>query len=319
MKLAQFIETRQPRWDELEGLIARAGARAERLSPAEIRRLAAAYRSTAADLAIARRLFAGDSVVNRLEETVVRGRGVVYERLTRRRSVGEFLADTYWQAIYARSRPVGLAALLLFVPALVAFGWAVSAPATVAELVPPDFLWVRSATTTDQGYSVTGLIGFSTFVMVNNIRVTLAAFALGLTWGLGTAWIILQNGLILGAVAGLAAAAGNIGVFLAAVMAHGVLELSCMVVGAGAGLSIGRATLRPGRSTRRQAFAREALTAAKIAIGTIPWLVLAGLLEGFASRTGAGPVFATIVGLVVGALFWGLVVWRGRPAQLAST
>lgn len=319
MKLARFEESREARWAELEELVRRAGSRADRLSPGEVRRLAGLYRSAAADLAIARREFPGERVVGRLEEIVIKARGLIYERVTRRGSVGAFIADAYWQLVATRIRVVGLAAVLLVVPGVVAFAWATSDPELVAGLVPPEFLWVQSAATTDQGYDIPGLIGFSTFVMANNIRVTLIAFALGLTWGLGTAWVTLQNGWMLGAVAGLAVAAGNVDVLLAAVMAHGVLELSCIVVGAGAGLSVGRATLRPGKLTRREAFGREALTAAKIAVGTLPWLVVAGLLEGFASRTGRGPVFGTIVGLAVGGTFWGLVWWRGRGPRARST
>ncbi len=57
-------------------------------------------------------------------------------------------------------------------------------------------------------------------------------------------------------------------------------------------------------------------------LGTAPWLVVAGIIEGFVSRGGlaAGPVVA--VGLAVGCLYWGLVIWRGGPArgdELAET
>jgi uncharacterized membrane protein SpoIIM required for sporulation len=107
-------------------------------------------------------------------------------------------------------------------------------------------------------------------------------------------------------------------VFVAAVAAHGILELSCIVVGAAAGLSVGRAILRPGTRTRRAALAQEATTAAQLALGTAPWLILAGLLEGFASRTGRGPVFAVAVGVAVGSAYWALALWRGRPGITAD-
>lgn len=75
--------------------------------------------------------------------------------------------------------------------------------------------------------------------MVDNIRVTLAACAFGLSFGLGTAYLLLFNGLILGGVSGLAIEAGNGELLLAALAAHGVLELTCIVVGGAGGLSLG--------------------------------------------------------------------------------
>jgi uncharacterized membrane protein SpoIIM required for sporulation len=195
-------------------------------------------------------------------------------------------------------------------PAAIGAVWGITDPEGVKSIVPPGFLWVTEEQSTDQGYGVLGLAGFSTFVMVNNIRVTLFAFALGITLGLGTAFLILTNGLILGAVAGLAIGAGNGDVLLAALAAHGPLELSCIVVGSAAGLSLGRAMLRPGKKTRRNALTTEAAQAFRIAGGTAPWLVVAGLVEGYVSRTGLGPVPTSIVGVVLLTVFWGLLVAR---------
>ncbi len=134
---------------------------------------------------------------------------------------------------------------------------------------------------------------------------------------IGSGFVVVNNGLILGAVTGLAIANDNWRVFLAAVMAHGVLELSCIVIGGAAGLSLGRAILRPGRLTRRESMAREARASVQMALGTAGWLVLAGFVEGFGSRTGLGWAVTTIMGSMLGLLFWGLVWWRGRidPAE----
>lgn len=319
MKLNRFIDDRQGRWGQLETLIAAAGKRPEKLPVADIRNLASGYRSVAADLAIARRNFPGDPLVARLERMTLAARALVYERESRRQSLAAFLADGYWQLLWERRRALSLAALLLLVPGVAGALWGLADPEAAVALVPDGFLWVTEEQSTDQGLGVVGLAGFSTFVMVNNIRVTLAAFALGITFGLGTAYLVATNGLILGVVTGLALAAGNGEVMLAAIAAHGVLELSCIVIAGAAGLSLGRAMLQPGKKTRRGALTAEAAQAFRIAGGTAPWLVLAGLIEGYVSRTGLGPVPTTIVGLTIGAVFWGLVWWRGRPIGVKPT
>jgi uncharacterized membrane protein SpoIIM required for sporulation len=318
MNLPEFLERRQGLWDELADLVGRAGNRPERLGPDGVLRLATLYRSAVADLAYVRRRHPGDPVVDRLERLVVAARGLVYERPARRPDVVAFFVDDYWRLVRARMAAMGLAAVLLVAPAVIGGLWAAAEPETVAGALPPGFLWVTEAETTDQGYSVVGLTGFSTYVFANNARVALLAFALGITYGIGTGFILVQNGLILGGVTGLAADAGNLDVLVAAVVAHGVLELSCIVVAGGAGLSLARAVLRPGERTRRRSLADEAVPAFQIAGGTAAWLVLAGIVEGFVSRVGLGPAPTTLVGLALGGLFWGFVMWRGRPEAVRA-
>ncbi|MDX1449378.1 MAG: stage II sporulation protein M, partial [Acidimicrobiia bacterium] len=126
-------------------------------------------------------------------------------------------------------------------------------------------------------------------------------------------------GVILGAVTGLAISAGNSEVFVAAVIAHGILELSCIVVGGAAGLSLGRSILRPGPFTRREALGKEAVVAVQLALGTALWLVLAGFVEGFASRTGLSWVPTTIIGVALGGGFWARVVLRGRGSDTSES
>jgi hypothetical protein len=53
-----------------------------------------------------------------------------------------------------------------------------------------------------------------------------------------------------------------------------------------------------------------------IVLGTAPWLVLAGLVEGFFTPGGYGLGAALGVGLGLGALYWALLLWRGRPPHV---
>ncbi len=321
MNLNRFQAERQDRWRRLDDLVRRAGNRPERLGADTVRAMAGLYRAAAADLAYARSRFPGEPIVDRLEDIVGRARLVIYERHSPRTSIVEFATATYWRLVWERRWFVGLSAALLVVPGLFGYTFGFTDPDAAATYLPEGFLWVREAETTDQGYGAVGLAGFSLFVMTNNIFVTLLTFVTGLLAGIGTTWILLQNGFILGAVAGLAIEADNGGLLVAAVAGHGVLELSCIVVGGGAGLSLGRAILRPGRLTRVDSTRREALRALQIFLGTAAWLVVAGFMEGFLSRTGVGPWPVAIVGLVTGVVFWGLVAWRGaqkRAVDLAA-
>jgi hypothetical protein len=67
------------------------------------------------------------------------------------------------------------------------------------------------------------------------------------------------------------------------VLAHGVLELSCIAVSGYAGFRLASAIVDPGtRPWRRCAEAR----AVEIVLGTMFWLVVAGLVEGFLTPAG---------------------------------
>src|SRR5207245_8654013 len=125
-------------------------------------------------------------------------------------------------------------------------------------------------------------------IFTNNIQVSFLAFAGGIAAGLGTVCVLLFNGAIVGAVAGVAFRGGGGGSFLELVVPHGVLELSVIVVSAAAGLGMGRAVIDPGRRSRRAALAEEAREAVEIVLGTAPWFVLAGLVEGFVTPSGVG-------------------------------
>ena len=320
MNLGRLEAERAADWAELGTLVERARGRPERLGPPDLRRMGALYRSTAGDLALARRRFPGDPITARLEDLVGRARFLVYDTHTRHGSLLQFISRGYWRRILERPLPLALAAALLLGPAALAWAWALADPGAAGGLIPPQF---RDATEpgpsgTDLGLSPTEEAAFSSSVLTNNIQVTFIAFAAGLLFAIGTAALLAYNGLILGAVGGLTTGAGNGAFFVELVAAHGVIEISCIIVAGAAGLRLGWSLVEPGRLRRVDALVAEGRRSVEIVLGTAPWLVLAGLIEGFVSRggRGAGPMLA--VGFAVGALYWGLVLWRGRAAPGVS-
>ena len=311
MTVDRFISEREGDWRELDGLVRR--GRRRRRVVADVLRLAALYRGAAADLALARRRHPGDPVVTRLESLVARARQVVYAEEPRRGSLRTFFGRTYWVRVRERPAPLLLAIALLLVPAGLAATWALADPAAALGLIPEQF---RGAVEPmgDTGMTTAETTAFSSAVMTNNIQVTFVAFAAGIALGLGTALVVAYNGLILGAVAGGAIGNGNGLAFAEFVTAHGIIELSCIAVAAAAGLRLGYAIVAPGPRTRGAALVEEARPAVSIVLGTIPWVVLAGIIEGFVTRAGFGLVPGIVLGVAVGATYWSLVVIRGRPA-----
>jgi uncharacterized membrane protein SpoIIM required for sporulation len=310
--LSGFLRDREPSWAELDAALRDARGRPERLGPAGVLRLGRLYQEAAADLALARRRFPADPAVGRLEDLVGRGRAAVYAAEARRGSLVQFLATGYWRMLLARPRPLLLALALLGGSALVVALWALRDPGAALGVVPGRFREAAEPRTGGLGFGPGESAAFSTEIFTNNIAVTFLAFAAGIALGIGSAIVLVYNGALLGALAGVAAGDGWGGAFVSLVAPHGVLELSCIAVSAAAGMRLGWALVDPGPLRRSTALIAEARLAVAIVLGTAPWLVLAGLVEGFVTPADIGPAPALAVGLGLAALYWGLALWRGR-------
>lgn len=313
--MQRFEASRRSDWDELQELIGRANGRPDRLGADGVRRLGPLYRAAAADLAQARRRFPQDEVTGRLEQLTLAGRQLVYQAEARRLRPWRFFSRDYFRVVRERPIFLALAAGFLFGPGILVFVWALADPAAVTGLVPEQFRSALSpgAAGTDGGMSLSDQAAFSTFLIVNNTQVAILAFAAGVFLCLGTLVILTYNGMVIGAVGGVLVESGETAFFIELVAAHGVLELSAIVVGAAAGLRMGWALVDPGLQTRREAVQRAAQAAIRMVVGTVPWFVLAGIIEAFVSRRGLPAVPMAVVGLVVGGAFWTLVAVRGRP------
>jgi uncharacterized membrane protein SpoIIM required for sporulation len=311
--LDEFVAARAPIWTELEQLVAAARSSPARLGAHGVRRLGTCYRAAAADLAFARRRFPADPLVAHLELLVRLGRQAVYHAAPKSASLREFVSRRYWQRVRERPALLALATVCLVAPALLAGYWAWRDPGAASGLVPADYHTVTEprAAGADLGLSVDEQSSFAAQIFTNNIRVAFFAFAGGILAGLGTIFVLILNGVLLGAITGLAIGAGNGRSFFELVVAHGVLELSCIVVAGVAGLRVAAAIVDPGTRERGQALREEARAAVEFVLGTAAWLVVAGLVEGFLTPAGSGLPAVLAVGFGLGACYWGLVWWRG--------
>jgi uncharacterized membrane protein SpoIIM required for sporulation len=120
-------------------------------------------------------------------------------------------------------------------------------------------------------------------IISNNVQITFAAFAFGITAGVGTVWLLIANGISIGAVVGLYASKGIAPLLFAFVAPHGVLELSAICIAGGGGFLLAAALLIPGARTRRRALVENGQRAIRLIAASSMLLVVAGTLEGFVS------------------------------------
>ncbi len=311
------MRSRQEQWRELQRLLQSAHGRPERLGADGVRRLGALYRGAVADLARARRSFPGDPIVRSLEDLVGSARAAIYAVQPRRGSASDYFARGYWRAVREQRLSIAIALVLLAVSTVLATIWGWHDPRAAAGVVPGS-LGAGGPPHRAIGLGADQSAAFSISIFVNNIRVTFFSFAAGITLGLGTAALLLYNGLVLGAVVGIQSHGGHTLDAIELIVPHGLLELSCVAVGGAAGMRIGWALVEPGPLPRVEALRREALRSVAVVLATAPWLVLAGLIEGFVTPRHLPLAPALLIGVGLAAAYWSLALSVGRRAAPAE-
>lgn len=133
-------------------------------------------------------------------------------------------------------------------------------------------------------YAGTGETQMFLGITFNNIGVAFRTFVLGIFTALGTGWCLFQNGIMLGCFETMLWQHGLLRESLLAVMLHGTLEISAIIVAGAAGLALGCGWLHPGTYSRGVSFRRGARRGLKIVVGTVPIFTVAGFIEGFITR-----------------------------------
>ena len=314
MDVDRFIVQNQPAWLRLEQLVRQARSRP---SAEEVDELVQLYQRTSTHLAHVRRERADPALVARLTRLVAGAAGVIYS--SRSRSLAgfaRFFTTSFPAAVWHARRFVVVSALLLLVPAFVVGAWVGTPEAARGAPARGPVRVASGGEDSAPSFAPAPAGQFATQVTVNNIQVSILAFALGALVCIPTAWVLAFNGANVGVAGGLFAAVGQQPRFWGLILPHGILELSAVIVAGAAGLAIGWAIVAPGDRSRGVALAEEGRRAAAIIIGLVLAFVLAGTIEGFVTPSGL-PTWARVgVGAAAGLAFWTYVIVLGRRAAV---
>lgn len=121
-------------------------------------------------------------------------------------------------------------------------------------------------------------------ITFNNVMVAIYAFLAGVFLSFGTAFILLQNGIMLGAFQYFFYQHKLLYTSFLTIWIHGTIEISAIIIAGAAGLIMGNSILFPGTFSRMQSFKRGANDGLKLVLGLVPFFVVAGFLEGFITR-----------------------------------
>lgn len=328
----QFVRGRRGAWERLDALVKKAQSGLQTLSDDELQELGALYRRASADLARAQTRYAttnaGRELVLSLNDLVLRAHTQVYTAPAPQvLHARDFVLYGFPATFRRQWRAIALAAAFMFLPALLAYA-SVVVNSDTTSLFVQDYV-VKTVQERAKKKLITGWGGntnfgglvespaISSFIMINNIRVSLLAVALGMTAGLGTFLVLMQNGLMLG---GLAGAATNYKVnllFWAVILPHGILELTAISIAGGAGLVLARAIYAPGDLPRRDALKIAGGEAARLLAGVAMMLVVAGLIEGFITPQAIPPLLKLAFALMTAVLLVSYLNNRPRNSPIS--
>ena len=316
----RWLEGRKAHWERLESLLRSAGGGLNRLNGAELQELGLLYRQTASDLSTVLEDRSSAQLAAYLNQLLGRSHNLLYmgQRPTGTGILG-FYRDVY-PRVFREMLPTTALATAIFVAAALA-GWAISAqvPGFTHRLLGPQMMETiqRRQMWTESVVAVKPVA--SSFITTNNLSVAFTTFALGIT-GVGTVWMMMFNGLLLGVVGEATWHAGMALSLWSFVAPHGVLELPAICIAGGAGLEIARSLLFPGFLHRRESLARAGKRAVQLLLGTIPLLLIAGTIEAFFSPTKA-PIalkFSLATILFTALLFYLFTAGRGTTGAAAK-
>jgi uncharacterized membrane protein SpoIIM required for sporulation len=313
----RWIQKRRPFWTRIDELLERSekgGIRA--LSHHELRELALLYRQTASDLSTIREDPSSQRLAQSLNQLLGRAHNCIYMgRRAQPSRIITFYRDTFPQ-VFHETLPYTLAACAVFFAlALAGFVMATVDPgfqryflgSGMMESIDKHEMWTHSIV------SVRPLE--SSAIMTNNLSVSFATFAFGITAGIGTLWMLAFNGLLFGVVSAACWQAGMIGQLMSFVAPHGVLELPAIFIAGGAGLLIAKGLLFPGTLPRSASLVLEGGRAVRLALGIIPLLIVAGTVEGFVSPSDLPIRWKYLLAAVLFSMLLLFVMRKAAPAS----
>jgi uncharacterized membrane protein SpoIIM required for sporulation len=272
----------------------------------------ARYRRLCQQLALARRRGYSPQVLERLQALMQQGHAVLYRAPAPawRRALMFFIAE--FPRLVRAQRGCLWASLVLFALPLAAMFFAVQHSPELASTVfsPQELAQFEEMYNPNDPQRKLGrddgtdLMMFGHYIM-NNISIGFRTFASGLLAGVGTIFVLLSNGVVIGTVAGHLQSVGHGDPFWRFVVGHAAPELTAIVIAGAAGLRLGLDLIAPGRRRRIDALIEGGRVGAKLCIGIFAMLLFAAFVEAFWSSIAWMPA---VVKYSVGGVLWALVI-----------
>jgi uncharacterized membrane protein SpoIIM required for sporulation len=322
LEINRFIKEHKADWTELEQLLSQLTKRRSKLHADHIDRFTELYKAVSAQLATLQTYRPGDETTGYVNQLVARAHNAMYQENNKSsHQLRHFFLTYFPSLIKARSWFVLFACILFLFGGLLGFLAVWNNPLHLTLIVPGNIAEGIDPSRTELPRENLQSPLISTEIMTNNIRVAVLAFISGITLGIGTVYLLVMNGLLVGALAAVFMQSGKSYVFWAYILPHGVIELTAIFIAGGAGLYMGYRFFVPGPYSRKRMFLESAKESAQLLLGTIPLFVIAGIIEGYITpSTLSLEVKYMVAGitLLLLAVYYGFGIYRFRQHRAAK-
>jgi len=310
-----FVVAHRPTWERLEQLV----KRRRRLTGDEVDELVDLYQRVSTHLSIVRSSSSDSVLIGRLSGLIARARSVVTgAHAPLWREFARFWTVSFPVVAYRSWRWwLGTAVAFLFVTTLIAL-WvsgnqevqgALKTPSEIDQLVNRDFA---------EYYSENPAASFGLQVWVNNSWVAAQCIGFAILLGIPIPYVLFQNALNLGVIAGFMFGADKADIFLGLLTPHGLIELTAVFLAGAVGMRLGWSVISPGNRPRTQVLAEQGRAVVAVAAGLVVVLLVAGLIESLVTPSPL-PTFARIaIGVAAEVSFLGYVIYFGRRGVAAG-
>ena len=302
----------EPPWFEaLDALVTELESRAPTRD--EARGFPKLYRQAVQELADARARKQGG--LGRAEAIVGRAHGILYAPITESsRDWVRNLVSGFPRTVRRHLGAIGLAYALLAVGTLFGYAEVRRDPSNADVLLPPAMLTNADRFSDEQLSQARGDPVNSASYFTNNSQVAFSAFALGVTYGVGTVLALLFNGIALGGTVAVVSLTRSPHALLSWLLPHAGVELTAIACAAGGGFLMAGAMIAPGFRRRRDALADAAVAALPLALGASMLLIVAGATEASIAPMPWPLAVKGAIGLALDVLLVAYLAMAGRVA-----
>jgi uncharacterized membrane protein SpoIIM required for sporulation len=287
-KSERFVRSKKAQWLQLHAILLTLNHQGFRALSEEAKlSFPRLFRLTCADLAEAKMLRLSPDVLDYLNQLVGQAHKYLYSfPPLKKAQLKNFFTRQLPQVVLENWQFVILAALLFFGSYALTFLVVRPNPSAASLIIPEAVLEqmeesYQAAMTEER--SVTQKNYMVSFYIQNNVSIAFASFALGVLLGIGTIYLLIYNGIFLGAISGYIIGLGYQRNFIAFITAHSVLELTGLVLSGAAGLALGFAIIKATKYYRRDWLALQRQNILTLVAASALMLFLAAGIEGMLS------------------------------------
>ncbi|MDQ0231148.1 stage II sporulation protein M [Metabacillus malikii] len=322
MNVKQFVKQHRDDWKQLEQIIVTLHKNKRNVKSQDIDEFHRLYLKAAQQLSYSQTYLPNEEVTNYLNGLVSKAHNLLYkDQLSSMKQIQQFFSTTFIGLFLDEWKFILIAMLLFTLGGVGSFFAIVNDSLHLYSILPAEIAY--GVNPSQLGENEVDASIMSSSIMTNNIQVAILAFASGITFGILTVYLLIYNGIIVGALAAVFWKQGMMYEFWAFIVPHGMVELAAIFIAGGAGLLMGYKLFVPGNYSRGFQLKKYAKHSVQLFLGTVPLFVIAGIIEGFITPADISleakyfVAITTLIGLIVYILIGYLRLQKTRAATRA--